>query len=149
MHILVVEDDPAVSHSIQLMLRSETCTVHTTDLGEEGVELAKLNAYDIIFLDLNLPDLSGYEVLQSLRTANVNTPILILSGLVAQPTRSKGSASAPTITSPSRSTRTSCWRGCRPSCAARKEPAESVVRVWGSSRQCGRERAEVAGSLSR
>ena len=82
MHILVVEDDLAVSHSIQLMLRSENCTVHMTDLGEEGVELAKLNAYDIIFLDLNLPDMSGYEVLQSLRTANVNTPILILSGLV-------------------------------------------------------------------
>src|SRR4051794_41859990 len=81
MHILVVEDDPAVSHSIELMLRSENCTVHTTDLGEEGVDLAKLSAYDIMFLDLNLPDLSGYEVLQSLRTANVNTPVLILSGL--------------------------------------------------------------------
>src|SRR3712207_9018568 len=54
---LVVEDDPAVSHSIELMLRSgNNCTVHTTDLGEEGLELAKLNAYDIIFLDLNLPD---------------------------------------------------------------------------------------------
>ena len=35
MHILVVEDDPAVSHSIQLMLRSENCTVHTTDLDRE------------------------------------------------------------------------------------------------------------------
>ena len=80
MHILVVEDNPAVSHSIELMMRSDTCTVHTTDLGEEGVELAKLNAYDIIFLDLNLPDLSGYEVLHSLRAANVNTPVLILSG---------------------------------------------------------------------
>src|SRR3954462_2637889 len=90
MRILVVEDDPAVSNSIELMLRSENCTVHTTDLGEEGVELAKLNAYDIIFLDLNLPDLSGYEVLQSLRTANVNTPILILSGLNATADNVKG-----------------------------------------------------------
>jgi DNA-binding response OmpR family regulator len=72
MHILVIEDDLAVSHSIQLMLGSVASTVHTTDLGEEGVELAKLNAYDIIFLDLNLPDRSGYEVLQFLRTANVN-----------------------------------------------------------------------------
>src|SRR4051812_13873656 len=90
MHILVVEDDPAVSHSIELMLRSENCTVHTTDRGDEGVELAKLNAYDIIFLDLSLPDLSGYEVLQSLRTANVNTPILILSGLVATADKVKG-----------------------------------------------------------
>ena len=90
MRILVVEDDPAVSHSIELMLRSETCAVHTTDLGEEGVELAKLNAYDVIFLDLNLPDLSGYEVLQSLRTANVNTPVLILSGLASTADKVKG-----------------------------------------------------------
>src|SRR5215204_2763628 len=90
MRILVVEDDPAVSHSIELMLRSETCTIHTTDLGEEGVDLAKLNAYDIIFLDLNLPDLSGYEVLQSLRTANVNTPVLILSGLASTADKVKG-----------------------------------------------------------
>src|SRR3954447_16498746 len=90
MCILVIEADPAVSHSIELMLPSDTCTVHTTDLGEEGLDLAKLNAYDIIFLDLNLPDLSGYEVLQSLRTANVNTPILILSGLVATANKVKG-----------------------------------------------------------
>src|SRR5215204_348185 len=90
MRILVVEDDPAVSHSIELMLRSETCTIHTTDLGEEGVDLAKLNAYDIIFLDLNLPDLSGYEVLRALRTANVNTPVLILSGLAATANKVKG-----------------------------------------------------------
>src|SRR5215217_3903747 len=90
MHILVVEDDPAVSHTIELMLRSENCTVHTTDLGEEGLELAKLHAYDIIFLDLNLPDLSGYEVLQSLRTASVNTPVLILSGLATTANKVKG-----------------------------------------------------------
>src|SRR5215211_5379553 len=90
MHILVVEDDLAVSLSIELMLRSENCTVHTTYLGEEGIELAKLNAYDIIFLDLNLPDLSGYEVLRALRVANVNTPVLILSGLATTANKVRG-----------------------------------------------------------
>ena len=120
MRILVVEDDPAVSRSIELMLRSENCTVHTTDLGEEGVELAKLNVYDIIFLDLNLPDLSGYEVLQSLRTAKVNTPSLSSPAWSRRPTRSKGSGSGPTITSPSPFTKTSCWRACTPSCVARR-----------------------------
>src|SRR5215213_4189133 len=90
MRILVVEDDPAVSRSIALMLRSDTCTVDTTDLGEEGVELGKLNTYDIILLDLNLPDLSGYEVLRTLRFAGVNTPILILSGLAATANKVKG-----------------------------------------------------------
>src|SRR5215204_1913400 len=90
MRILVVEDDPAVSHSLALMLRSDTCTVDTTDLGEEGIEIAKLSPYDLVLLDLNLPDLSGYEVLRALRIANVNTPVLILSGLTATKNKVKG-----------------------------------------------------------
>jgi two-component system cell cycle response regulator CtrA len=90
MRILVVEDDPAVSHSIALMLRSVTCTIHTTDLGDEAIELAKLYNYSIILLDLNLPDLSGYEVLRALRVASVNTPVLILSGLNATANKVKG-----------------------------------------------------------
>ena len=90
MRILVVEDDPEVSHSLALMLRSDTCIIDTTDHGGEGVELAKLNAYDIILLDLNLPDLSGYEVLRALRVANVDTPVLILSGLATTANKVKG-----------------------------------------------------------
>src|SRR3954463_3693300 len=81
MRILAVEDDPAVSRSLALMLRSDTCIVDTTDLGEEGIELAQVNPYDLILLDLNLPDRSGYEVLRALRVARVNTPVVILSGL--------------------------------------------------------------------
>src|SRR5262249_46734346 len=53
----------------------------TACLGEEGLDLGKLHDYDIILLDLKLPDISGFEVLQSLRASNVSTPILILSGL--------------------------------------------------------------------
>src|SRR6201989_2109247 len=63
------------------MLKSESFNVCTTDLGEEGVDLGRLYDYDIILLDLNLPDISGFEVLRSLRLSRVNTPILILSGL--------------------------------------------------------------------
>jgi DNA-binding response OmpR family regulator len=55
--------------------------VYTTDLGEEGVELGKLYDYDVILLDLNLPDMSGYEVPKTLRINKVSTPVLILSGL--------------------------------------------------------------------
>ena len=62
------------------MLKSESFNVYTTDLGEEGVDLGRLYDYDIILLDLNLPDMSGFEVLRSLRVSKVKTPILILSG---------------------------------------------------------------------
>src|SRR3954469_6055111 len=72
------------------MLKSETFNVCTTDLGEEGVDLGKLYDYDIILLDLNLPDMSGYEVLRSLRVAKVKTPILILSGLAGIADKVKG-----------------------------------------------------------
>src|SRR5262245_64230769 len=63
------------------MLKSESFNVYTTDLGEEGIDVGKLYDYDIILLDLNLPDMSGFEVLRSLRVSKVKTPILILSGL--------------------------------------------------------------------
>ena len=81
MRVLLIEDDSAKAQSIELMLKSESFNVYTTDLGEEGVDLGKLYDYDIILLDLNLPDMSGYEVLRTLRIAKVQTPILILSGL--------------------------------------------------------------------
>jgi two-component system cell cycle response regulator CtrA len=81
MRVLLIEDDSATAQSIELMLKSESFNVYTTDLGEEGADLGKLYDYDIILLDLNLPDMSGYEVLRSLRVSKVKTPILILSGL--------------------------------------------------------------------
>jgi DNA-binding response OmpR family regulator len=80
---LLIEDDTATAQSIELMLKSEGFNVYTTDLGEEGVDLGKLYDYDIILLDINLPDMSGYEVLKALRVSKVGTPILILSGLAA------------------------------------------------------------------
>jgi two-component system cell cycle response regulator CtrA len=81
MRVLLIEDDSAVAQSIELMLKSESFNVYTTDLGEEGIDLGKIYDYDIILLDLNLPDMSGFEVLRSLRVSKVKAPILILSGL--------------------------------------------------------------------
>ncbi len=80
MRILLVEDDPTTSRSIELMLTHANLNVYCTDLGEDGVDLAKLYDYDLILLDLNLPDMSGHEVLRQLRQARIETPILILSG---------------------------------------------------------------------
>ena len=65
MRVLLIEDDSATAQSIELMLKSESFNVYTTDLGEEGVDLGKLYDYDIILLDLNLPDMSGFEVLRT------------------------------------------------------------------------------------
>jgi two-component system cell cycle response regulator CtrA len=81
MRVLLIEDDSATAQSIELMLKSEGFNVYTTDLGEEGIDLGKVYDYDIILLDLNLPDMSGFEVLRSLRVSKVKTSILILSGL--------------------------------------------------------------------
>jgi two-component system, cell cycle response regulator CtrA len=80
MRILLVEDDPTTSRSIELMLTHANLNVYCTDLGEDGIDLAKLYDYDLILLDLNLPDMSGHEVLRQLRMARIETPILILSG---------------------------------------------------------------------
>jgi two-component system cell cycle response regulator CtrA len=90
MRVLLIEDDSATAQSIGLMLKSERFNVYTTDLGEEGVDLGTLYDYDIILLDLNLPDMSGFEVLQSLRVSKVKTPILILSGFSGVEHKVKG-----------------------------------------------------------
>ena len=83
MRVLLIEDDSATAQSIELMLKSDSFNVYTTDLGEEGIDLGKIYDYDIILLDLNLPDMSGFDVLRKLRVSKVRTPILILSGLTA------------------------------------------------------------------
>jgi two-component system cell cycle response regulator CtrA len=90
MRVLLIEDDSATAQSIELMLKSDGFNVFTTDLGEEGLDLGKLYDYDIILLDLNLPDMSGYEVLRALRVSKVRTPILILSGIAGIEDKVKG-----------------------------------------------------------
>jgi len=90
MRILLVEDDTATAKSIEMMLRSEGYVCDTTDLGEDGLEIGKLYDYDIILLDLMLPDIDGYEVLRRLRASQVRTPILILSGLAELDAKIKG-----------------------------------------------------------
>ena len=90
MRVLLIEDDSATAQSIELMLKPDSFNVYTTDLGEEGIDLGKIYDYDIILLDLNLPDMSGFDVLRKLRVSKVTTPILILSGLAATEDKIKG-----------------------------------------------------------
>ena len=90
MRVLLVEDDNTYADSIELMLKSEGMVIDTTDLGEDGLEIGKLYDYDIILLDLMLPDIDGYEVLRRLRDARVDTPVLILSGMTETEDKVKG-----------------------------------------------------------
>ena len=90
MRILLVEDDRALATSVELILKAENAAVDTTDLGEEGLDLGRLYDYDLIILDLNLPDLNGYDVLRRLRSARIDTPVLILSGMSEPDKKVKG-----------------------------------------------------------
>ncbi len=80
MRVLTVEGDSATAQTIELMLKSEGFYVYTTDLGEEAIDLGRIYDFDIITLELNLPDISGMDVLRTLRNGHINTPIIILSG---------------------------------------------------------------------
>ena len=90
MRILMIEDDKTTAKSVELLLSQANLNVYATDMGEEGVDLAKLYDYDLILLDLGLPDMDGYEVLRQLRMARIETPILILSGASETANKVKG-----------------------------------------------------------
>lgn len=90
MRVLYIEDNKATADSIAMILRSHGYVCDTEELGEDGLEIAKLYDYDLILLDLMLPDMDGLEVLKRLRVAKVQTPVIILSSLAETPARLKG-----------------------------------------------------------
>jgi two-component system cell cycle response regulator CtrA len=81
MRVLLIEDEPATAAAVELVLTAKGFNVYSTGLGEEGLDLGRRYDYDIILLDLNLPDMHGYDVLKRLRVAKVQTPVLILTGI--------------------------------------------------------------------
>lgn len=90
MRTLVIEDDPSVGGSIELVLKARGHSCDLADTGTAGLELARAGEYDIILLDLSLPDLGGHEVLQKIRACHVHTPVLILSGSTDRQDKIKG-----------------------------------------------------------
>jgi len=102
MRVLLVEDDATQAQAIELMLKSESMVVDTAGLGEDGLEISRLYEYDIIILDLGLPDMDGMEVLRQLRETRILTPVLILSGKddTAQKIRSLGTGADDYLTKP-------------------------------------------------
>ena len=90
MRALVVEDDPVSQRMIETALAQEGILHEPTGYGEDAIELAKLYDFDIILLDLTLPDIDGYEVVRRIRSAKVRTPVLILSGRLEADDKVKG-----------------------------------------------------------
>src|SRR6202140_4861217 len=90
MRALLIEDEVTTSAKIEEMLQNEGIVCDVADLGEDRLQQGKLYDYDIIILDLLLPDMDGYEVLRRLRAAKVRTPVLILSGLDTPNDKVKG-----------------------------------------------------------
>ena len=75
MRVLLIEDEPTTAKAIEMMLLAEGFNVYTAVSGDEGLDLGMLYDYDVILLDLNLPDLHGYDVLKQLRVGKVQTPL--------------------------------------------------------------------------
>ena len=90
MRVLLVEDDLTAARGISLMLKSGGAVVDQVDTGEEALDLVRHYDYDIIVLDLILPDIEGYEVVRRMRSARIDTPVLILSGLARPQAKVKG-----------------------------------------------------------
>lgn len=81
LHILLIEDDASLASSIQGLLRDNGAECDHAPTGGEGLALARKGTYDVIVLDVNLPDIGGFEVAQRLRAAGDLTPIQMLTGL--------------------------------------------------------------------
>jgi len=81
MRILIIEDDPKLSASLAKHLRAERYAVDIAADGKKGEELARVNDYDVIVLDIMLPLQDGWTVCAHLRAARVAVPILMLTAL--------------------------------------------------------------------
>ena len=79
MRVLLVEDDPTTQQSVRMILESASMVVDTADLGEDGLEISKIYDYDIIILDLMLPDINGLEVIERLLSIAPHLPVIVIS----------------------------------------------------------------------
>ena len=102
--LLVVEDDNDVGNLLKLCFTDQGMDVMVTVMGREGLALFSTQLFDLVMLDVNLPDIDGFEVMRVIKTSsNKNVPVYFLTQKTSVPISSKGSAWVPTITSPNRS----------------------------------------------
>jgi len=88
--ILLLEDDRILSQSIKELLEGESFVVDLAEDGEEAVELTYVNKYDLYLLDINVPKIDGFELLESLRDASDDTPTIFISAMIDIKTMTKG-----------------------------------------------------------
>lgn len=79
MHILVVEDEKHLAYLLRRVLLEERHTVDIVYDGKEGLDLALSDTYDVVILDLMLPDIDGLEICRQMRAERVMTPVLMLT----------------------------------------------------------------------
>jgi DNA-binding response OmpR family regulator len=82
--ILLIEDDPSIVIGLRMNLERDGHEVELAEDGELGLMRAKTGAFDLLILDIMLPKLNGYEVLDALRKQSVTTPVLMLSARSAE-----------------------------------------------------------------
>lgn len=90
MRVLLVEDDLTAARGVSLMLKGVGAVIDHSESGEEALELLRHYDYDVVLLDLVLPDVEGYEVVRRMRVARNDTPVLILSGQTRPQAKVKG-----------------------------------------------------------
>ena len=79
MRILVVEDDKALRHSLQASLEEASFEATCIDSGEQALELESAGAFDAAIMDIGLPDIDGFEVLERIRGQGVTVPVIMLT----------------------------------------------------------------------
>ena len=79
--ILVIDDDAAVAKTVRMVLERSGHEVATAHDGRDGIQAAEAGRFDVLIVDIFMPDMDGFETLHALRERNPSVPILIMSGL--------------------------------------------------------------------
>ncbi len=133
--ILVVEDERNIASFVSMYLKNARYHVEIARDGTEALQKADAAKPDLVVLDLMLPDIDGLEVCRQIRSSS-DVPILMLTARDDDVDKIVGSRSAPTITSPSRSTHASSSRGSSRSSAAPPAPSASRRKRRWSTASC-------------
>src|SRR5579862_8872784 len=80
MRILVIEDDRTTARTLRAILKDVSSYIGIADTGEEGIARTKEESYELVVLDLSLPDMHGLDVIRRIRASNTDAPILVLTG---------------------------------------------------------------------